>query len=1115
MSSAWPLSGRTSVWSWCSILLLAFTASPSLLAQNTASISGVVKDQTAAVLPGAKVTVLNVDTGSARSVVTSASGTFRVVALPVGTYQVEAEMPGFQTASRRGISLTLGRDAVVELTLQVGDVAEQVTVTAEAPLVDTATATLGGMIDSNQMREIPLNARSFLELVPLQANAVMADTGQQNASKGFGAKLSIGGTRYNTNSFLLDGADVNDSLNVAGSAAGTMAGVETVREFRVIVNAYDAEYGRHSGGVVSAVTKSGTNEIHGSVFEFLRNDNLDAPRWQDNAFGGGEKPEFRRNQFGFSLGGPVRENRMFFFASYEGLRDASGQTATYNVPGFLVRSGIVPTSSGARNNIGIHAVTRPYLLAYPEPNLLCDTGCAGSDFPFDRNNGAARHVRGETQTTNQNYWTGRLDHRISDSDSLFVRVTVDGAEQEDPGFVTFAQSKTANRFSTLEETHIFSPSLLARTHFSYNRTHIREFDIVNEGFQYPNDFWSFDRTDVPGHLSVSNLTGWGGSSTNPKRHIQNVFQTKEDLFWSRGRHAFKFGGQFERFQFNNRGDFNSGGVFNFNSITAFLQNVVNTANFVAPGSDNDRGLRQNLLGLYFQDDFKWTPQLTLNLGIRYEIISVPKEVHGEVANIWDITPAHVAVVTPQTTDVGDPYFENPSLKNFSPRMGLAWDPFGSGKTSVRTGFGLFDNQVLSDLYRSPIVRAAPFYSVVDLSANNLVIAFPDAYFSQRSQLLTAGGRPQIDGMEHFFGRSYVMKWSFEVQQQIGGSTTIETGYAASRALRLMRGSTQLNPTPACGGRLPACPAGVNNPANKLYFLIDQNQPSQAFDRMRWRLMDGTSDYHAFKLNLTRRFSRSLQFQSSWTFSRSTDDSSTWNGPDYDNDRAGYGILKDHGLSSYDVRNSFYTNFVYDLPGSQITGAAGKLFGGWSVSGILRLNSGNPTDVTGGRRTKGNRSLRHVSGASMDLVPGGDNNPTSGTTAGCSIAAAGGSLTIPAGQKLGGPDLYFDPCQFTWPGDDFVSNPSGIYAGNLGRHHLIGPGVANVDFTLSKGTALPWIGEAGMLQFRSEFFNLFNHPNFNGPATSLFDNQGRPAATPGRISSAKAARQIQFAVKVIF
>jgi hypothetical protein len=1004
--------------------------------------------------------------------------------------------------------LTIGREAVVDFSLQVGNVAEQVTVTGEAPLIETTTATVGGVVDGRQIQNFPLNARSFLDLIPAQGNAVFTEMGEQSASKGFGKKLSISGTRYNASLFLLDGATMNDATNTAGSAAGTVAGVETVREFKVVTNAYDAEYGRHTGGVVNAVTKSGTNEFHGSLFEFLRNDNLDAAKWEDNAYGGGEKPEFRRNQFGGSIGGPIIRDRTFFFGSYEGLRQALGETNVYDVPGLGMRAGVLPLSGSACTSAGgtvqsngcvfnVNAQVRPYLLAFPEPNVPC-SDCLGTN-GFDRNNGAAQFSKHTTQVTDQNYYMGRVDHRISDSDSMFGRFTHDKATRNSPGrsdsFNTLEFLSSPNYFATVEETHIFSPALLARTHFSFNRTNLTIFDLELPGFQYP--VFSFDGTDVPGRFSVTNLSAWGGSSTNPKVAVLNDFQFKEDMFYTTGRHSFKMGWHFERMQFNIRSDFHSGGSFSFASLAEFLQNDVSSANFVRPGSDNNRGWRQNLTGLYLHDDIHVAPGLTLNLGVRYEFISVPKEVNGKVATIRDLRDEHFYTVTPDQTDIGDPIFRNPSLKNFAPRVGIAWDPFGKGKTSIRSGFGIYHEQLTNyQAVGTSGVRVPPFYAVAELfredfQARGLRIDFPNAYTAQRNLLATVAGRPQVDGYEWAVSQPYMMKWGMDIEQELPYGITMETGYNGSQGVHLQRGNMQLNVTPR---------AIVDG---KSFILITQGLPNPNFNRMRWRLLDGISDYHAFRVSVNKRFSSGYQFNSSYTLSKSTDDSSTWTGSsDFSAaDRNGYRTDKDHGLSGFDVRQSWISTFTADLPGRNLSGAAGHVFGGWSTSSSLRFNSGHPFGLSAQTpqvRISGTTyPFRFVDGGTLDLVPGKDQ-----------------------GQIFPqNPDKYYDVANYALPTcwtNPAACTPVGSFLGNVGKNHLISPGVADVDFALMKETAIPMLGEGGNLQFRWQLFNLFNRPNFGLPGTQAYQRTGAVTTGAGQITTTRtSAREMQFGLRLVF
>ncbi len=1066
----------------------------SLLAQTTGTIQGTVKDQSGAVLPGASVTVMNTETGNSRTATSGSKGEFRVSSLPVGTYEVKSELTGFQTGIRKGLTLSLGQEVVVDLTLAVGNVAEQVTVTGEAPLLQTTTATVSGLVDPAQMREIPLNARSFIDLVPLQTGAVFVDAGSSSATNGFGRKLSITGSRPESNVFLLDGADMNDASNSAGSAAETVAGVETVREFRIITNAYDAEYGRHTGGVISAITKSGTNQFHGSLFEFLRNNDLDARNFFDKE----STAPFKRNQFGGSVGGPIRKDRTFFFGSYEGLRQRRGYPQTFNVPGFLAQSGLSPTGTAQP----ISAVTKPYISLWPLPNVVCSTGCVAAalrtQYPFDRSDGTGQYFTSSTEPTTQNYWMTRIDHRFSDNDSIFGRVTIDNAEKFTPGqngFNTGAFAATKNRFITVEETHIFSPALLSRTMASFNRENLALNDRYLSGFTPPRFNFS-DSPDVPGEMSITGLTNWGGSNTSPKADVQNNFQFKQDFNFSKGRHSFKFGGQLERFQFNERSDFYAPGQFDFSSIALFASGQPAAAHYVRPGSDNIRGSRETLTGLYIQDDINLTPGLTLNAGVRYEFISVPTEVNGKLATIRNIAPAHFYTVTPDQTDTGDPYFVNPSLKNFAPRVGLAWSL--SNKTVIRAGAGLFYEQIMSDNYITSIDRMPPYYSVAELFSQNIAIDFPNGFVSQRDALIrNIGSFPQGDGFPYIFKQPVIYKWSLDVERQVAPDTTLQLGYSGTRGVHLTRGNLNLNSQPATtiGGGT--------------FILLTQPVLNPAWGRMRWRLMDGTSIYNALRVGVTKRMSHSLQLQSSYTFSKSTDDSSSRNGgTDFGGaDQAGYLGTKIHGLSSFDVRQSFFTSIVYDLPGRNMKGFAGTLLGGWSTSSILRFNSGYPLNPTASQPSATINGVRfspsNVDGSKLDLIPGGKQNPVNAQN----------------------PNQYFDVTQYTWARNCLTAAcnglggnlPVGFFIGNLGRNVLTGPGVANIDLTLNKEFRIPRLGENTKLQFRAEAYNLFNRSNFAVPALSLFNATGVRVGSAGQITTTGShnSRQIQFALKLAF
>ncbi|MCZ6751620.1 MAG: TonB-dependent receptor [Acidobacteria bacterium] len=1064
--------------------MIALAGTSLLLGQvSTGTILGTIADQSDAVLPGVEVMATNTETGITRSTVSGSRGEYRIPALPPGTYEVTARLSGFQTGVHSGFTLNVGQQAAINFTLQVGSVAESVTVTGEAPMVETTNAMVSGVVDQTMMREIPLNNRSFLELVPMLGGAIFVETADASATKGFGRKLAITGTRYTQNSFLLDGARMNDAAGAAGSAGGTLAGVETIREFRVIINAYDAEHGRHTGGVISAVTKSGSNSIHGSVFEFLRNDNLDAAKWEDNARGGGIKPEFIRNQYGFSLGGPIVRDRTFFFGSYEGLRENLGVTRTFDVPSPSAQDGIL-----GGEEVPIDPVVKPFLESYPLPNG-----------PIDGDEGVFAAAR--SRPTNQDFWSGRVDHRFSDSDSIFGRFVKDDSERDNPDrLMTIEQHATHSRFATLEHMHIFSPTLLSRTMVSFNRTDISINDIQIPGFTFPVTTFS-NVTDSFGAITISGITSWGGGQTNPKRNVQNQYQVKQDFTYSLSSHSLKFGFHFDRQQVNQQSQARGAGTFSFGGLEEFFTNDVDRATFIRPGSDTRRGYRQSIFGLYLQDDIRLTDRLTLNLGLRYEPTAVPTEVNGKVGNIRDLREHFLYSATLDDVTTGDPYYLNPSLKNFAPKVGLAWNVFGTGRTSLRAGAGLYHALLTTRHLLTWGPRMPPFFVNVFLEGNLVDVHFPDTFFSQPELVQGGGGLARADGFQFNPEQPKVYKWSMDVEHELVKDLSVKVGYSGTRAIHLQRGPLRLIATLA--EVLPHPDGG-----ERLFVQTHRPYPSESFSFFRWALTDGTSAYHAFRMNVNKRFSQGLQFQTSYTYSKSIDDGSNWTGSnDFQSTIRGYRDIKLRALSAFDFRHNFSANFVYDLPGRNLTGAAGAILGGWSLGSVIRLNSGFPLVVEMQQpRPSGVRAV-NTEGREVDLIPGGDNNPL-----------------INGGRN---PDQYFDVSQFAIP--LVIEGPEhGFFEGNLGSNTLISPGIANMDITFTKNTRLPFLGEAGSLQFRTEFYNLLNRPNFADPAMTIFRRPRTGSRLAGDLANPRlrsnaaridttrlTSRELQFGLKIIF
>jgi hypothetical protein len=411
-------------------------------------------------------------------------------------------------------------------------------------------------------------------------------------------------------------------------------------------------------------------------------------------------------------------------------------------------------------------------------------------------------------------------------------------------------------------------------------------------------------------------------------------------------------------------------------------------------------------------------------------------------------------------------------------VGFAWTPHQEGNFSVRGGFGIFHEQLLAKTFVVSGVRMSPFYSVAQLFSRDGAVDFPNAFFTQRAALVSSalGSKPQAEGTQWNLSQPTVMKWSLTLERGLGKPFTVSTGYSGTRAVHLLRGNLQLNSTPA----------EIRN--GRRYILIEQPLPNPNFNRMRWALSDAVSDYHGLQLSLNKRFGRGLQFQTSYTLARSTDDASSWTGSNEfgSADLAGYRTEKMHGPSGFDVRQSSYSNFSYELPAGTLDGTASLFLSGWSVSGVLRLNSGSPINLNATQPRLGTLTEQFVSGSTLDLIPGGNNNPI----------------------RTQNPDQYFDVSQFSFP--------TPFFEGNLGRGTLRVPGIANFDFTLMKNTAIGRIGEEGSLQFRAEVFNLLNRPNFGDPAANLFDQNGVGRSTAGQITTTRtASRQIQLALRLQF
>ena len=940
---------------WLTLFLVLGSAAAAGAQTASGTISGTVKDETGAVLPGATVVISNSDTSQSRTLVADGSGRYAAPDLPPGPYEVKATLQGFTTVVRSGIRLTVGRDAVVDFALKIGTISDQITVVGESPAIDLKSASTGGLIATEQIEGLPLNGRSYVELATLTPGVQLTQTGGQGTSTGFGSKLSVNGSRYTANLFTLDGTNLNDQFSQAGSASGNVLGVEAVREFQVLTNSFSAEYGHHTGGVINAATKSGTNAVHGSGFEFHRGDSLDSKNYFDTV-----KPPFQRNQYGFSVGGPIVHSRTFFFTNYEALRERLGQTNIFTVPSASVRAGLVA------------AAIRPWLEAYPLPN-----GAA-----LGATRGEYRRI--DNRSTDEHYVMGRIDQQIANGSQVFVRYTFDDGQVDDPTRVnTGARIKTRTQYVTAEHTQLKGSSFLNRVQFGFTRSRLDGVDyMLDSAAPMPRTtFTDIDRGILV--LSVTGLGALGGDTTNPKFHRFNNFQIRDNITWNHGAHNLKVGGDVQLLQFDLTSDFTSMGQYTFSSLDNFLIARVNQFNAVMPGSDATRNLRQRAFGLYVQDDIQARKNLTLNLGVRYEPTSSVTDTGGRLAQLIDFGSP---TATLNDTTKLDKLFRNPSLKTIAPRAGFAWDVMGNGKTAVRGGVGIFYDDILisTPFVQNTAVRVPPYFNRGGLvGSSTFVVNFPDAYTTQRAAL---AGQAQLEGIQHDINQPYMTKWNVNVQRELAARTTVEVGYSGSHGANLVR---QIY----TNGRVAQL-----TPDGRLFVSANTPLRQPNFGRMRYRVSDATSEYNGLTIGITRRFSAGLQAQVSYTYSKSVDDgASALGGNDFNSEGGGsrYLFSKDRGQSPFDLRHSLVANVNYTLPfASTATGVKAIAAKDWNVGMLVRMRSGYPFSAISGVDT--GLQVQGWAPEYPDLRAGASADPV-----------------------LGGVDRWFDPSAFVLPPAGYI------------------------------------------------------------------------------------------------
>src|SRR5215472_16275771 len=1081
---------------------------------TTGTISGIVQDASGAAIAGASVTVKNLDTGTNRTISTDSGGRYNAPDLPLGNYEVQAQQSGFQTEARIGINLTVGREAVVDLSLKVGQISERVLVTGEAPLVETTTSAMSSLVDERTIRDLPLNGRSYDQLALLQPGVVTMGAGLAGAAfdYGTGTRFSVAGSRSYANTFLLDGTDINDHANgTPGGAAGTNLGVDGVLEFKINTSVSPAEYGRSSGGVISAVTRSGTNSVHGSAFLFKRNNNLDSPGYFDEvAHGGpGYTAPYRQSQYGGSLGGPIKKDKTFYFGTYEGIRRGVGGNIVADVPTAQALQGILPYNAFQGTDptpynchpgdkacvVPVSPVVKPYLSLYPAP----------SPGPkADLGDGTGWFLAAPVQTTQENYFMTRVDHQINAKMRLFVRYSFDKDSNVIPDFgggsVADENDLARRQYSTIQLSNVLRPTLINSFRFAFNRTYQNFDDLVsnptakNLSFVPGKTFGtiSFGSQGLNGQGGSGPLNFLGIDNGAPRIYTYNNFQAGDDLTYVKGRHAVKIGVDIKRIQDNETTESNGRGNYTFLDMPAFFANTPFRFDAPPPGQSGYRGLRETLFGAYIQDDFKMSQRLTLNLGLRYEFITDPTEVNGKMANLLNISDP--------TTTVLKNSFVSVSKKDFQPRAGFAWQADKSGKTVVRGGFGVFHDHVLPFTFVANASGTPPFFSTLSDLTNPV---FP------LDTNLTNGAPPppQFNPMPASLKEPSKVSYNLTLQREIVKSTVLEVAYIGSESHHLQYAS-EMNPTLLLSSGIFGDP--VRGPGVALQ--KDRTNPLYAsLTAYHW---GANADYNALQVTLRHRSASGLQFQAFYTYSKSIDEKSTIAGGDSRQEVTtilnANNLSGDRGLSAFDARQNFVFTATYPFPFHFQNKVVGAIVGGWTVNGIGTFRTGEPFTGRVGSNISGNGD--RWTPDRPNLIPGFSPNPTSGVTKGCAsitgvtdpchsplISAACKSET--PGMPLRTQTLWYDPCAFSKPAP-------GTY-GNLGRNTITGPGLSNVDFSAQK-VFKPT--ERINLQFRAEIFNLFDQAHFYAPAFNVFAGSaggiGRLIATPG-------GRLTQLGLKVIF
>jgi len=1056
-------------WKWnkfftAAVFALALSAilAAQIVAQGESSIEGAVTDSSGGGIPGVSVQIKNLETGAERLLTTDDSGRFSAAALSVGQYEVRAEKSGFRAEIKNGISLVVGQRLSVDLILQIGDVRQVVEVPSVPTVVAVTTDDSSGLVGERQVKELPLNGRSYDQLITLNPG-VINYTSQRAGGIGtsnsvVGNMFAASGRRPQENLYLLNGVEFTSASeinNTPGGVSGQLLGVDSVREFSVVKDTYGAEYGKRPGAQINIVTSSGSNALHGNAYEFLRNSGLDARNFFDH----GGIPKFQRNEFGGSLGGPLKKDKTFLFGNYEGFRQNLGLSDLSLVPDDASRASAV-------------ASIQPLLALWPSangPELLNADGTPS---------GIAEAFSNPVQHIREDFGTARLDQNFSQNDSLAAVYTVDDSAAHSPtnNPLTFVDVTLREQVLSLNETHIFSPSLLNRATFGFSRGNF----YFNSGTIPPLSGWIHDGQPVGAVVvgggttlnGASQITNGGTNAGSNLSAVRNIYTASDQVTFSRGIHLLAFGGSLQDIQANDTLIQDQYGQISFSNLQKFLQGAVNTYTY-APNF-TPLSWRSLQAAFYVEDAIKLKPSLELRVGFRAESTNGWNEAHNRAAN-YAFDSNGIILTAPL---VGGSAFSTNNAKFLpAPRIAVAWSPFAARKTVIRAGFGLY--YALLDNLSYRLDQNAPFNSVFTVKNIAFSDINPSAVYSG-SKLVPSGVQPNLK-------TPTVESWSLKLEHQLDSNTSVGVSYVGSHAYHeLLSLDANVPPPTIC----PASPCPSGYPAGAFFYPAGTPLANNTVWNSTHWFSQGISSYHGFEADLNHRLARGLQFRAVYTFSRTLDDGDNMNTSVATNSPAFVANplqpKADYGRASFDVRHAGVIQATYDLPFARANSNdanlwLARLLGNWQLSGIQTIQSGLP------------------------FTPQLSYNPSNdGDTRNPVRPSINPNFT---GEIIrGGPAQYFNP-------NAFIQPLAGTY-GNVGRNILQGPRLVETDFSVSRKFS---ISERFALQFRSELFNLFNHTNFNTPNPVVYAAAtGAPSPSAGVITSTStSSRQVQFGLKLLW